>query len=86
MEITEQERQSLIEMTIALSEFMSHHEFGDVVRVYHALIERLKDEGNDADVARQVYSGTQEKRINQCGICKALWIQQDNYQPVSKRS
>ena len=52
MEITEQERQSLIEMTIALSEFMSHHEFDDVVRVYHALIERLKDEGNDADITR----------------------------------
>ncbi len=52
MEITEQERQSLIEMTIALTEFMSHHEFDDVVSVYHALIERLKSEGNDADIAR----------------------------------
>jgi hypothetical protein len=52
MEITEQERQSLIEMTIALTEFMNHHEFDDVVRVYHALIERLKSEGNDADIAR----------------------------------
>ena len=52
MEITEQERQSLIEMTIGLTEFMNHHEFDDVVRVYHVLIERLKDEGNDADIAR----------------------------------
>ena len=47
MEITEQERLSLIEMTIALSEFLNNHEFYDVVSVYHSLIERLKDE--DAD-------------------------------------
>ena len=52
MEITKDERKSLIEMTIALTEFMNHHEFDDVVRVYHALIKRLKSEGNDADVER----------------------------------
>ena len=52
MEITEQERQSLIEMTIALSEFLNQHEFDEVVRAYHALIERLKDEGNGGDIKR----------------------------------
>ena len=52
MEITKQERQSLIEMTIALTEFMNHHEFDDVVSAYHALIERLKYEGSNADVER----------------------------------
>ena len=52
MEITEQERQSLIEMTIALTELMNHHEFDDVVSAYHALIERLKYEGSNADVER----------------------------------
>ncbi|MDD3041116.1 hypothetical protein [Bacteroides sp.] len=49
MEITEDERKSLIEMTIALTEFMNHHEFDDVVRVYHALVERLKSEGSNAE-------------------------------------
>ena len=44
METTEQERRSLIEMTIALSEFLNHHELDDVIRVYHGLIERLKEE------------------------------------------
>ena len=52
MEITEQERQSLIEMTIALSEFLNRHELDEVVRVYHVLIERLKDEWNCADIKR----------------------------------
>ena len=52
MEITEQERQSLIEMTIGLSQFINRHELDDVIRVYKSLIERLKDEGNDADVER----------------------------------
>ena len=52
MEITEQERQSLIEMTIGLSQFINRHELDDVVRVYKSLIERLKDEGNDADITR----------------------------------
>ena len=52
MEITEQERQSLIEMTIGLSEFLNHHELGDVIRVYHGLVARLRSEGNDADIAR----------------------------------
>ena len=47
MEITEQERQSLIEMTIGLSQFINRHELDDVIRVYKSLIERLKDEGND---------------------------------------
>jgi hypothetical protein len=45
MEITEQERQSLIEMTIGLSEFLNQHEFDDVIRVYKSLIERLKLDG-----------------------------------------
>lgn len=49
METTEQELQSLIEMTIALSEFLNRHELDDVINVYHSLIERLKLEGNDAD-------------------------------------
>ena len=44
MEITEQERQSLIEMTIALTEFLNRHELDDVIRVYHGLVERLKEE------------------------------------------
>ena len=52
METTEQERRSLIEMTIALSEFLNHHELDDVIRVYHGLVERLKSEGNDADITR----------------------------------
>ena len=52
MEITEQERQSLIEMTIGLSEFLNHHELGDVIRVYHGLVARLRSEGNDADITR----------------------------------
>lgn len=50
MGITKQERQSLIEMTIALNEFLNRHELDDVINVYHSLIERLKLEGNDADV------------------------------------
>lgn len=50
MEITKQEWLSLIEMTIALSEFLNRHELDDVINVYHSLIERLKLEGNDADV------------------------------------
>lgn len=50
MEITEQERQSLIEMTIALSEFLNRHELDEVIKVYHGLVERLKEEGNDADI------------------------------------
>ena len=45
MEITEQERQSLIEMTIGLSQFINRHELDDVIRVYKSLIERLKSEG-----------------------------------------
>ena len=45
MEITEQERQSLIEMPIVLSEFLNHHELDDAIRVYHGLVERLKSEG-----------------------------------------
>lgn len=52
MEITEQERQSLIEMTIGLSRFINRHELDDVIKVYKSLIERLKDEGNDADITR----------------------------------
>ena len=52
METTEQERQSLIEMTIALTEFLNRHELDDVIRVYHGLVERLRSEGSDADVAR----------------------------------
>lgn len=52
MEITEQERQSLIEMTIGLSQFINRHELDDVIRVYKSLIERMKDEGDYADVAR----------------------------------
>ena len=52
MEITEQERQSLIEMTMGLSQFINRHELDDVIRVYKSLIERLKDEGGDADVER----------------------------------
>ena len=52
MEITEQERTSLIEMTIGLSQFINRHELDDVIRVYKSLIERLKDEGGDADVER----------------------------------
>ena len=50
MEITEQERQSLIEMTIALSEFLNRHELDEVIKVYHGLVERLKMEGNIGDV------------------------------------
>ena len=50
MEITEQEQDSLLEMTMALSKFLNSHELDDVINVYHSLIERLKLEGNDADV------------------------------------
>lgn len=50
MEITEQEQESLLEMTIALSKFLNSHELDDIIRVYLGLIDRLKMEGNDADV------------------------------------
>ena len=52
MEITEQERQILIEMTIALSEFLNRHELDDVIKVYHGLVERLKMEGNGGEIKR----------------------------------
>lgn len=47
MEITEQERQSLIEMTIALSEFLNRHELDEVINVYYGLVERLKSEDGE---------------------------------------
>lgn len=47
MEITEQERLSLIEMTIGLSKFINRHELDDVIRVYKSLIERLKLEDEE---------------------------------------
>ena len=45
MEITEQERQSLVEMTIWLSKFLNNHELDLIVEVYHDLVARLKSEG-----------------------------------------
>ena len=48
MEITEQERQSLIEMTIALSKFLNSHELDLIIAVYMDLVARLRSEGNDA--------------------------------------
>jgi hypothetical protein len=47
MEITEQEQDSLLEMTMALSKFLNSHELDDILRVYLGLIDRLKDEGNN---------------------------------------
>ena len=44
MKITEDERKSLIEMTIGLSEFLNQHEFDDVIGVYHSMVDRLKYE------------------------------------------
>lgn len=50
MEITEQERQSLIEMTIALSEFLNQYELDELITIYHGLIKRLKEEEIDGRV------------------------------------
>lgn len=47
MEITEQERQSLIEMTIALSDFLNNHELDIIIEVYHDLVARLKSEDGE---------------------------------------
>ena len=50
METTEQERQSLIEMTIALSEFLNQYELDELITIYHGLIKRLKGEEIDGRV------------------------------------
>ncbi len=44
MKITEQERQNLSEMTIALSEFLNNHKLDLIIEVYHDLVARLKSE------------------------------------------
>ena len=46
MEISKQERAELIEMTVAISQFLTEAEFTAIIMIYHRLTKRMMEEEN----------------------------------------
>lgn len=53
MEITKQERTELIEMTVALSPFLTQTEFTAIIMIYHNLTKRMMEDEKRGNTGRE---------------------------------